>query len=137
RSLDVLEAQLDEVGEPHPAIELGLLRLRRDLPRDGARVVCHGDFRIGNLVIGEAGLAGVLDWEFAHVGDPREDLAWPLVRAWRFGREQLRLGGIAQPGVFLECYGQLTGLRVAPEELRVFELLGNLRWAIGALTQAR
>ena len=137
RSLDVLEAQLDEVGEPHPAIELALLRLRRDLPRGGPRRVCHGDFRLGNLMVCAGGLTGVLDWEFAHVGDPREDLAWPTVRAWRFGREQLRLGGIAQPGVFLERYGQLTGLRVAPEELRVFELLGNLRWAIGALTQAR
>jgi hypothetical protein len=28
-------------------------------------------------------------------------------------------------------------LRTTEEELRVFELLGNVRWAIGALTQAR
>ena len=139
RSLDVLQGQLDEVGEPHPAIELALLRLRRDLPRGAGapRAVCHGDFRIGNLMVGEAGLTGVLDWEFAHVGDPREDLAWPMVRAWRFGREQLRLGGIARPDGFLERYAQLTGLRTTQEELRVFELLGNVRWAIGALTQAR
>src|SRR5712692_3044786 len=137
RSLDALEAQLDAASEPHPAIELGLLRLRRDLPRDGRRSVCHGDFRVGNLLVGPAGLTGVLDWEFAHVGDPREDLAWPLVRAWRFGREQLRLGGLAQPDAFLDLYAQLTGLRVSLEELRVFELLGNVRWAIGALTQAR
>jgi aminoglycoside phosphotransferase (APT) family kinase protein len=137
RSLDVLEAQLDEVGEAHPAIELGLSRLRRDLPRDGARVVCHGDFRIGNLVIGEAGLAGVLDWEFAHVGDPREDLAWPMVRAWRFGGDPLALGGVGQPEPFLDRYAELTGRRVSPGELRIFELLGNVRWAIGALTQAR
>ena len=137
RSLDVLEAQLDAVGEPHPAIELGLLRLRRDLPRDGVRVVCHGDFRIGNLMVGDSGLAGVLDWEFAHVGDPREDLAWPIVRAWRFGNDAFSLGGVAQPDPFLDRYAQLTGRRVAREELRIFELLGNVRWAIGALTQAR
>jgi len=137
RSLDTLEAQLDAVGEPHPAIELGLLRLRRELPRDGRRVVCHGDFRIGNLMVGPAGLIGVLDWEFAHVGDPREDLAWPMVRAWRFGRDRLRLGGIAQPEPFLEAYAQRTGLRVSLQELAIFELLGNVRWAIGALTQAR
>jgi aminoglycoside phosphotransferase (APT) family kinase protein len=137
RSLDVFEAQLDAVGEPHPAIELGLLRLRRDLPRDGARVVCHGDFRVGNLVVGEPGLIGVLDWEFAHVGDPREDLAWPTVRAWRFGNDALALGGIARLEPFLDRYAQLTGRRAAPDELRPFELLGNVRWAIGALTQAR
>ncbi len=126
-----------QMAEQLPAIELGLLRLRRDLPRNGRRSVCHGDFRIGNLLVGAAGLTGVLDWEFAHVGDPREDLAWPLVRAWRFGREQLRLGGLAQPDAFLDRYAQLTGLRVSLEELRVFELLGNVRWAVGALTQAR
>jgi aminoglycoside phosphotransferase (APT) family kinase protein len=87
--------------------------------------------------VGPAGLTGVLDWEFAHVGDPREDLAWPLVRAWRFGRDRLRLGGLAQPDAFLDRYAQLTGVRVSLEELRIFELLGNVRWAVGALTQAR
>jgi aminoglycoside phosphotransferase (APT) family kinase protein len=137
RSLDVLEAQLDEVGEPHPAIELGLLRLRRDLPRDGDRVVCHGDFRVGNLVVADGGLVGVLDWEFAHVGDPREELAWPMVRAWRFGNDTQALGGIGDPQPFLDRYAQLSGRRVTPAELRIFELLGNVRWAIGALTQAR
>jgi len=137
RSLEILEAQLDDVGEPHPAIELGLWRLRRDLPRDEERVVCHGDFRIGNLMVSDAGLVGVLDWEFAHVGDPREDLAWPLVRAWRFGNERQSLGGIGDPEPFLERYAQLTGRRLSIGELRSFELLGNVRWAIGALTQAR
>ena len=137
RSLEMLEAQLDEVGEPHPAIELGLLRLRRDLPRDGEPVVCHGDFRIGNLMVGDAGLVGVLDWEFAHVGDAREELAWPMVRAWRFGNDRLALGGIANPEPFLSRYAELTGRRFALGELRIFELLGNVRWAIGALTQAR
>jgi aminoglycoside phosphotransferase (APT) family kinase protein len=137
RSLDVLEAQLDEVGEPHPAIELGLLRLRGDLPRDTERVVCHGDFRVGNLMVRDAGLVGVLDWEFAHVGDPREDLAWPMVRAWRFGNDRQVLGGIGDPEPFLKRYGELTGRRSSLDELRTFELLGNVRWAIGALTQAR
>jgi aminoglycoside phosphotransferase (APT) family kinase protein len=136
-SLDRLRAQLDAVGEPHPAIELGLAHLRDALPDREASVVCHGDFRIGNLVVDERGLAGVLDWEFAHLGDPLEDLAWPLVRAWRFGMDQLRLGGIAQERDFLARYSQLTGRDVPGAEVRAFELLGNVRWAIGSLTQAR
>ena len=32
-------------------------------------------------MVGPAGLVGVFDWEFAHVGDPVEDLAWPCVRS--------------------------------------------------------
>jgi aminoglycoside phosphotransferase (APT) family kinase protein len=135
--LDVLTAQLDSLAEPHPALELALSHLRAALPRDGPRVVCHGDFRIGNLVVDERGIVGVLDWEFAHLGDAREDLAWPMVRAWRFRRDELRLGGVAQPQELLDRYAALTGRAVTLDELRPFELLGNARWAIGALTQAR
>ena len=47
--------------------------------------MAHGDYRIGNLVVREEGLAGVLDWEFAHLDDPVRDMAFALVRAWRFG----------------------------------------------------
>ena len=38
----------------------------------------------------------MLDWEFAHLADPVEDLAWPLVRAWRFGADDRHLGGIGE-----------------------------------------
>jgi aminoglycoside phosphotransferase (APT) family kinase protein len=137
RSLDALLAQLDGLVEPHPAIELALLQLRQRRPVDVPRVVCHGDFRVGNFMVNERGLVGVLDWEFAHVGDPREDLAWPLVRAWRFGMDRLRLGGIGQPEAFFKRYAELTGRTFAADEVLYFELLGNVRWAIGALSQAR
>lgn len=135
--LESLAAQLASLQEPHPALELGLLHLRRALPQDGPRVVCHGDFRVGNFMVGPEGLLAVLDWEFAHLGDPREDLAWAMVRAWRFRADGLRLGGIAPPDGFLQTYGEVTGRRVTLAELRPFELLGNVRWAVGALTQAR
>ena len=134
--LAALEAELDRIGEPHPAIELGLLRLRQQPPAGSARVVCHGDFRVGNFMVNGSGLVGVLDWEFAHVGDPREDLAWPLVRAWRFGVDHLRLGGIGQPDAFITRYAELTGRTIRVDELAYFELLGNVRWAIGSLSQA-
>src|SRR6476659_10209592 len=41
--------ELDEVGEPHPAIELGLWWLRENRPPAREPVVTHGDYRIGNL----------------------------------------------------------------------------------------
>lgn len=136
--LAMLRAQLDDVGEPHPAVELGLQVLEKTLPRAGPRTVVHGDFRVGNLMVQpEGGLSGVLDWEFAHVGDPREDLGWLMVKAWRFRADDLRLGGVAPPAAFLARYGELTGRRVSEEEVRPFELLGNVRWAVGALSQAR
>lgn len=37
-------------------------------------VLVHGDFQASNLLVKD-GLQAI-DWEFAHVGDPREDLGW-------------------------------------------------------------
>lgn len=132
-----LYAELDSVDEPHPAIELGIGWCRERLPLERPRVVTHGDFRIGNLMVDEAGIVAVLDWEFAHVSDPAEDLAWPLIRAWRFGNDTRRLGGIGEIKSFLDRYAELTGLAIPLDELLVWEVFGNCKWAIGALTQAR
>jgi aminoglycoside phosphotransferase (APT) family kinase protein len=136
-SIDRLVEELDEVGEPHPAIELGLWWLRENRPPPREPVVVHGDFRIGNLAVDENGLVAVLDWEFAHLDDPARDLSFSLVRAWRFGVPELRLGGIADVEPYLERYNELTGFDVRPEELDYWELAGNVAWAIGCLTQAQ
>ena len=129
--------ELDSVGEPHPAIEYGLLWVRARLPHDREKTFCHGDFRLGNFVVSQRGLEYVLDWEFAHLGDPVEDLAWPLVRAWRFGADDRKLGGVGEPEPYLLRYAELTGREVSCEELLVWEVLGNVKWAIGCLTQSR
>jgi aminoglycoside phosphotransferase (APT) family kinase protein len=79
----------------------------------------------------------VLDWEFAHLADPVEDLAWPLVRAWRFGADDRRLGGIGKVEPYIERYSKLTGVEVTAEELLTWEVFGNVKWATGCLTQSR
>jgi aminoglycoside phosphotransferase (APT) family kinase protein len=134
---DVFYGELDSIEEPHPAIELGLHWAKERIPLERSRVVSHGDFRLGNLAVGESGLVAVLDWEFAHVSDPAEDLAWPLVRAWRFGRDDLRMGGVDEIGPYVDRYAELTGLEIPLEELYAWEVLGNCKWAIGALRQGR
>jgi aminoglycoside phosphotransferase (APT) family kinase protein len=135
--IERLEHELDSIGEPHPAVEYGLWWLRERAPEPLPPVVAHGDFRIGNVVVSERGLESLLDWEFAHLADPREDLAWPLVRAWRFGVDRLRLGGVGEVEPYLERYAELTGRRIELEELDWWEVLGNAKWAVGALRQAR
>jgi aminoglycoside phosphotransferase (APT) family kinase protein len=136
--LETMVAELDEVGEPHPAIELGLWWLRENRPEPVRPVVVnHGDFRIGNVVVDRSGLVGVLDWEFVHLDDPVRDMAFSLVRAWRFGVGDKRLGGVGDVEPYLERYNELTGLGVRPEELDYWELAGNVAWAIGCLTQAQ
>jgi aminoglycoside phosphotransferase (APT) family kinase protein len=132
------EADLDRIDEPHPALELSIRWLRRHEPPPPDRLVLvHGDFRIGNIVVNREGLVGILDWEFAHLGDPAEDFGWPLVRSWRFGVDHLRLGGVGSPEVFLAAYEQASGQRVEPARVFYWEVMGNVGWAIGALNQAR
>jgi aminoglycoside phosphotransferase (APT) family kinase protein len=49
-------------------------------PESGAAIV-HGDYRIGNVVLGPAPpgrVAAVLDWELATIGDPLLDIAYFL-----------------------------------------------------------
>jgi aminoglycoside phosphotransferase (APT) family kinase protein len=136
-SLERMVEELDEVGEPHPAIELGLWWLHENRPAPREPVVVHGDYRIGNVAVDEHGLVGILDWEFAHLDDPARDLAFGLVRAWRFGIDARRLGGVGDVEPYLERYNELTGREVRPDELDYWELAGNVAWAIGCLTQAQ
>ncbi len=140
RGGDVLarfEGELDSVGDPHPAIEYGLWWLREHRPEPLPDVVSHGDFRIGNVVVSERGLEYLLDWEFAHLSDPREDLAWPIVRAWRFGADERKLGGVGELEPYLARYAELTGRDVPAGDLFWWEVLGNVKWAVGCLTQCR
>jgi aminoglycoside phosphotransferase (APT) family kinase protein len=128
--------QLWKLDEPHPALELALRWLWQHAPICASSVLVHGDFRIGNLMVGPEGLRGVFDWEFAHWGDPAEDLAWPCVRSWRFGHDQQQLGGIGDPEEFFEAYERAGGAKVDRQAVAYWEVLGNFRWAVGCIVQA-
>jgi aminoglycoside phosphotransferase (APT) family kinase protein len=138
-SVDPIRAQrarLDSYGEPHPAIELALRWLERNRPSGGARRILHGDLRIGNLIIAENGLAAILDWECAHLGDPAEDLGWFCVRSWRFGQNDKPAGGIGTRRELLDAYEAAGGRHVDVEEVRYWEVFGLARWAILNVMQA-
>ncbi|MFO0880096.1 MAG: phosphotransferase family protein [Gemmataceae bacterium] len=136
QALERAERQLRALGEPHPALELALRWLTPRVPQCPQPVLVHGDFRLGNIMVGPHGLIGIFDWEFAHIGDPAEDLAWPCVRSWRFGQDHLRFAGLAQPDEFLAAYRYSGGENVDPDRLLFWEILGNLTWAVGCIQQA-
>jgi len=135
---DNLDAILQESHEPHPALELAIrwLRLREPAPPEKL-VLLHGDYRIGNVIVVAEGLSKVLDWEFAHLGDPYEDLAWSQVRDWRFGYDHLRFGGVAQPDDFFAAYGRAMHSEVDLARVHYWQVMGNARWAVGMLNQAQ
>ncbi len=134
--LAVLREWHDRLGEPHPAFELAFRALESDRPPAARRTLVHGDFRIGNLMVGPSGLAGVLDWELAHVGDPVEDLGWLCVPAWRFGRPDRPAAGLATREELLDAYERHAGIAVDPAALRWWELAGTLRWGVICVMQA-
>lgn len=126
---------LDRIPEPHPGLELALRWLRDHKPDRRERTLVHGDFRTGNFIVAQSGLAAVLDWEFAHFGDPMEDVAWLCVRDWRFGQLAHAAGGIARRETFFEAYERACGRTVPEEVVHYWEVMGNVRWAIGAVAQ--
>ncbi len=128
--------ELDQFAEPHPALELGLRWLRANAPACSEQVLLHGDFRIGNVMVGQDGLRGVFDWEFSHIGDPAEELAWPCTRAWRFGHDDLAFGGVGQPEEFFAAYEAAGGKPVDRRAIDYWEVLGNFRWGVGCIAQA-
>ncbi len=130
------EAELARIGEPLPVLELGLRWFRLHRPAAVEPRVVHGDLRLGNLIVGERGLAAVIDWELAHTGDPAEDLGWLCIRSWRFGHDELPVAGVGSREQLLDAYEAAGGERPGAGRLRYWELFGNLKWAIICARQA-
>ncbi len=133
--LEQMRSQLDQLGQPHPAFELGLLWLAAHRPERSRTTVVHGDFRNGNLIVGPEGVRAVLDWEIAHLGDPLEDLAWMCVRAWRFGAP-LVVGGFGTIDQLVGGYENAGGEPVDRDALHWWIVAGTLRWGIICIAQA-
>jgi aminoglycoside phosphotransferase (APT) family kinase protein len=128
-------ALLDAMGEVRPALEFGARWLATHPCPAGPRVTVHGDFRLGNLMVGPDGLRAVLDWELAHAGDPAEDVAWLCAPAWRFGGVG-EVGGFGAVAELLEAYRAAGGAVIEPERLRWWMVYATVKWATICALQA-
>jgi len=123
--------------DPHPVFELAFRWLRANAPKTDARVLVHGDFRMGNVMCGPEGVRAILDWELAHIGDPMEDIGWLCVRSWRFGNDDKPIGGLGQRDEFYNAYRTASGRSVDADAIRFWEAFGNLRWGVSCIIQAK
>ena len=130
------ERQLDEIGEPLPTVELGLRWLREHAPAPATPRLVHGDFRLGNFIVNEEGLAAVIDWELAHLGDPAEDIGWLCIRSWRFGNDDRPIAGVGDLDGFLRAYESAGGEPLERDRIRYWEAFGNVKWAVICARQA-
>lgn len=119
----------DAFDHPLPALEFGLRWVAENLPAAPRTTVVHGDFRNGNLIVGEDGIRCVLDWELAQRGDPMLDLGWLCVKTWRFGGP-LPVGGFGRREDLFEAYARAGGGVVDPGHVRFWEAFGCVKWAL-------
>lgn len=128
---------LHGIDEPHPVLEWALQWLERNRPPTGQWVLCHCDFRTGNVMVEGHALTAVLDWEFATWSDPCEDLGWLCSRSWRFGESEREVGGIGDKKDLLAGYAEAAGREIDPFRVSYWEVMALVRWATIALQQAR
>lgn len=126
---------LDDLPEPHPALELAFRWARDHAPVVPETTLLHGDFRTGNFLVDATGLTALLDWEFTRWGDPLEDLAWFCLRDWRFGAVDRPAGGLTSRADFYRRYAAESGREVDPARVHFWEVLGNIRWGGCAVMQ--
>ncbi|GAB2888461.1 phosphotransferase family protein [Nocardioides pacificus] len=135
-TLEDLRARYDATGVARPVLDLALRWLEDHRPPvTGAPVLVHGDFRLGNVIVDEAGLAAVLDWELVHVGDPMEDLGYLCIRAWRFGGPR-PVAGVGDFAQLFDAYEAVSGHRPDPDVVHWWQVAGTLSWGVGCLVQA-
>lgn len=121
------------LGTPQPMIDFTARWLLEHLPVVPELRLVHNDFRNGNLIVAPHGVAAVLDWELAHLGDPMRDLGWICTSSWRFGRPELPVGGFGRYAELFAGYASVSGQKVDPERVRFWEIFGSFWWSVGCL----
>ena len=119
-----------------PMIDYTARWLLDHLPESSEVRLVHNDFRNGNIMVSPEGIVAVLDWELAHLGDPVRDLGWICTNSWRFGRQELPVGGFGHVEDLLDGYESVSGRRIDLDHLRFWEVFGSFWWAVMSLKMA-
>lgn len=123
--------------EPMPELRLASLWLHEHLPsRPRCLTLVHGDYRPANFLIQDGGISALLDWEFAHEGDPAEDIGWYLTAY--YAHEHF-IPDLWNAEDFLACYAAASGHpvdRAAVHFWSVFAMYKLASMTIAALSAA-
>ena len=125
--------------DDNPALDRLLVWLEARVPPSLLQTLCHGDFRIGNVMFHatEPRVIGVLDWELSTLGHPLVDVAFNS-QAWRMAPDEnggllgLPLAELGIPGedAYLERYYTLAG---STERMTPFhQAFAMFRGAVGS-----
>jgi len=125
----VATRELSTVGDLHE-------RLVKAVPRESGAALVHGDYRWDNTILGpDAGIAAIVDWEMAALGDPLTDLG--LLLAYWDPRVAPVLGvrhvptavaGFPAAAGLAEQYARRSGRDLA--DLAFYQALGWFKLAV-------
>jgi aminoglycoside phosphotransferase (APT) family kinase protein len=134
-----LWAEYRKGDDDNPELDRMVRWLEERAPESETLALCHGDFRIGNVMFHarEPRVIGVLDWELSTLGHPLVDLAFNT-QAWRMAPDEnggllglpLEEMGIPAESEYLERYYRLAG---SQERLtRFHQVFAMFRGAVGS-----
>lgn len=86
-----------EASKTHeiPEMEETSRILAQTMPEQVGAAIVHGDYRLGNMIVGDGRIQAVLDWELCTLGDPLADLGY-LLNSWVAPGEEAPLTGDAE-----------------------------------------
>src|SRR5262245_7490201 len=109
--------------------------LRSNRPPPVPLGLVHGDFQVANILIADDPSNDVIvDWELAHIGDPREDLGWCMMASVTQPPDVVN----ADEEAFYSRYRELSGLseeQVNPTTTDYFLLLASATVFVGVIEQ--
>jgi aminoglycoside phosphotransferase (APT) family kinase protein len=127
-----IDAELANVS-PNPLMRYVANWLRANKPPPVPLGLVHGDFQLANVLIDESDTFWLVDWELAHVGDPREDLGW-----WVLGLALQAPEVVIDLDEILAAYRDVTGFseeQVNPATIAYFTVFASDNVFLGVVEQ--
>lgn len=97
-----------------PEMEETSRLLEERMPEQVGATIVHGDYRLGNMIVGDGRIRAVLDWELCTLGDPLADVGY-LLNSWvqpgedPTGAAPTSVGGFPDRDAIRRRYEQATG----------------------------
>jgi aminoglycoside phosphotransferase (APT) family kinase protein len=135
RWLDESYASFKALNRASPIYETAFHWLRDNLAlNDGPRSLVHGDYGLNNLLIHADRVSAILDWEFAHIGNPIYDLGYFYFQADHLGSWGQFMGAYQEAGGVMPTDAQLDySILFATTRLGVMVCQTEAAFAAGAV----
>ncbi|MEZ5573441.1 MAG: phosphotransferase family protein [Halioglobus sp.] len=119
-------------GAGHTICQQSLDWLQANQPDDEPTTLCWGDARLGNVIFKPSldGVAAVLDWEMAVLGNPVQDLAWfnYLDATFAEGLGMPRLEGLPSYDDTIAQWEKTSGF--SARDYKYYQIFAGMRYGL-------